>query len=474
MGTRRSSRWRRRCRNWLARRTHTRSASRNGSRNDSRSRSRSGGPSSSCPASLAPTCGAGHQRGASGSQLWPPYTAELGTLSLAKIGQLDAAVPKVALAGTIFQAVYGELLAALRQMGYEDDPPLGQPRTLWVFPYDWTQSCDDSGKQLAAFIANTVMQNGSCWDGVDIVNHSMGGVITRAARELHGAPILRSAYIASPHNGALDAYLALHPAIGLPFFDRSSRSRFWRRSSIPQIRWCCCNSRSPCGSPPTTCCPMTNIGRISRIDTVGFRLPCTMKSCARGRSRRACRRHRSSGTSSLPATRPSLDPVGEPGAGSFRPCRFSAASPTCQTMPCAMPLPTPTARRRSRSRLTVHTPGCRACRWCTQPCANSSQTRSRVNAAAAPCRHCRCRFTFRFNPFWVARRLSCRSCIQPETARRWYFDKVTKPATSCGRTGVPKTPEGKLTSSTLVNARPGEESLWPSSSVTSSRSIQLR
>ena len=157
--------------------------------------------------------------GRQGSQLWPPYTAERGTLSLAKIGKLDAAVPKVALAGTIFQAVYGELLAALRQMGYEDDPPAGRPRTLWVFPYDWTQSCDDSGRELAAFIANTVLPSGR-WDGVDIVNHSMGGVVTRAARELHGAPIRRSAYIASPHNGALDAYLALHPAIGVPFFDK--------------------------------------------------------------------------------------------------------------------------------------------------------------------------------------------------------------------------------------------------------------
>ncbi len=159
--------------------------------------------------------------GRQGSQLWPPYTAQHGTLSLAKIGKLDAAVPKVALAGTMFQAVYGELLAALRQMGYEDEPPPGRPKTLWVFPYDWTQSCDDAGRELASFIAGTVIPSTSLVrDGVDIVNHSMGGVVTRAARQCHGAPIMRSAYIASPHNGALEAYLALHPAIGLPIFDK--------------------------------------------------------------------------------------------------------------------------------------------------------------------------------------------------------------------------------------------------------------
>lgn len=46
----------------------------------------------------------------------------------------------------------------------------------------------------------------------------MGGIVTRAAKQLHSAKIARSAYIASPHNGAVNAYLALHPAIQLPFF----------------------------------------------------------------------------------------------------------------------------------------------------------------------------------------------------------------------------------------------------------------
>ena len=158
--------------------------------------------------------------GRQGSQLWPPYTAERGTLSLAKIGQAgcsgaEGRAGRHHLPGRVWRTARGAAPDGLRGR-----PAVRDSRgRLWVFPYDWTQSCDDSGRELAAFIANTVLPSGR-WDGVDIVNHSMGGVVTRAARELHGAPILRSAYIASPHNGALDAYLALHPAIGVPFFDK--------------------------------------------------------------------------------------------------------------------------------------------------------------------------------------------------------------------------------------------------------------
>jgi hypothetical protein len=161
------------------------------------------------------TTPAGRQR----SRLWPPYTAGSGSPELTAISKLDPEVPKLATADAIFLMVYGELLAALRQMGYEDGA--GRPRSLWVFPYDWTQSCDDCGRELAAFITGVVLPSRDPpWDGVDIINHSMGGLVTRSAKQLHGAPIVRSAYIASPHNGSVNAYLALHPAIGVPFFDR--------------------------------------------------------------------------------------------------------------------------------------------------------------------------------------------------------------------------------------------------------------
>ena len=160
--------------------------------------------------------------GDQGAQLWPPYTAAGGAPELAKISKLDAAVPKLALAGAIFHGVYGELLAALRKMGYQDSPIPPNPKTLWIFPYDWTISCEDAGKQLAEFIVSTVLSSKyPAWESVDIVNHSMGGIVTRAAKEIYGAPISRSAYIASPHNGSAIAFLALHPAINVRFFDKS-------------------------------------------------------------------------------------------------------------------------------------------------------------------------------------------------------------------------------------------------------------
>jgi hypothetical protein len=164
--------------------------------------------------SLTPT-------GGQGSQLWPPYTAEGGMLELANISKLDFAVQKVALAGAIFHAVYGELLAALRQMGYEDDPPPQRPKTLWLFPFDWTRSCDDSGKDLASLIKGTILPSKTpAWVDVDIVNHSIGGMVTRAARELHQAAIATSAYIDPQHGGSMKAYFALNSTT-VPLFDRT-------------------------------------------------------------------------------------------------------------------------------------------------------------------------------------------------------------------------------------------------------------
>ena len=107
-------------------------------------------------------------------------------------------------------------------MGYEDEPPPGRPKTLWVFPYDWTESCDDAGRELASFIAGTVIPSTSLVrDGVDIVNHSMGGVVTRAARQCQTARPSCARPISLPRTTERwEAYLALHPAIGLPIFDK--------------------------------------------------------------------------------------------------------------------------------------------------------------------------------------------------------------------------------------------------------------
>ena len=112
-------------------------------------------------------------------------------------------------------------MAALLKCGYRAETTSDGPKTLWVFPYDWTASCEDIGQLLAAFIRDTVLPSTTpAWSTVDVINHSLGGIVSRAAKQLYGAPILRTAYIASPFNGSANAFFALHPAMGIPLFDK--------------------------------------------------------------------------------------------------------------------------------------------------------------------------------------------------------------------------------------------------------------
>lgn len=99
---------------------------------------------------------------------------------------------------------YDGLIRSILAWGYKPNID------FWIFPYDWRQSNDISGQQLATFM-EAKMQ--SKWDtGFDIVGHSMGGLITRAAYR-KGAPINRVAYVACPHSGSPLAYFILHAEI---------------------------------------------------------------------------------------------------------------------------------------------------------------------------------------------------------------------------------------------------------------------
>jgi len=111
----------------------------------------------------------------------------------------------------LFPLVYSELLRFLENMGYI----VG--RNFWIFAYDWTQSNRKSGEQLAQLI-QTILSEHPQWKSVDIVNHSMGGLVTRAAGKLYAAPLRRTVYITSPHFGAPKAYFALHPKVDFSVF----------------------------------------------------------------------------------------------------------------------------------------------------------------------------------------------------------------------------------------------------------------
>jgi pimeloyl-ACP methyl ester carboxylesterase len=106
-------------------------------------------------------------------------------------------------ATSLIPFAYDGLIKSILTWGYKPNID------FWIFPYDWRQSNRISGHLLAKFIEEKT--EGKC-DGVDIISHSMGGIIARAAYR-NGAPIRRVAYIACPHLGSPLAYFILHPQI---------------------------------------------------------------------------------------------------------------------------------------------------------------------------------------------------------------------------------------------------------------------
>ncbi len=117
----------------------------------------------------------------------------------------------------LFPLIYSELVRHFENMGYI----LGQD--LWVFPYDWTQSNRESGRRLAQFIQDILLTHRQ-WQQVDVVNHSMGGLVTRAAAKLYSAPIRRTVYIGSPHYGSPKVFFILHPKMKFSVFGNFFRN----------------------------------------------------------------------------------------------------------------------------------------------------------------------------------------------------------------------------------------------------------
>ncbi|HKU50239.1 MAG TPA: hypothetical protein VJP79_09830 [Nitrososphaera sp.] len=110
-----------------------------------------------------------------------------------------------AVATDLIPYAYAGLIKSIMALGYKPN------QNFWVFPYDWRQSNRLSGQLLSRFIEKVSMGDGNP-DGVDIVSHSMGGIITRTAQK-YGAPIKRTVFIGCPHTGSPLAYFILHPEI---------------------------------------------------------------------------------------------------------------------------------------------------------------------------------------------------------------------------------------------------------------------
>src|SRR5919197_587436 len=137
-----------------------------------------------------------------GVPFWPPMTEDaikkvIDNLSTNVRTHIEDKVPVVAIA----QVGYEILISAIIGWGYTPDI------NFWTFPYDWRQSNEVSGKMLTKFIKDKNL------DSVDIVCHSMGGFVARAAHIQGTAPIKRAVYIASPHFGNPMSYFELNPEI---------------------------------------------------------------------------------------------------------------------------------------------------------------------------------------------------------------------------------------------------------------------
>jgi len=105
---------------------------------------------------------------------------------------------------------YDNLWEALKLAGYEQD------KTLFAFPYNWRQSNATSSQLLKQKIAdvkavcNSAKPDGYNCDKVDLVTHSMGGLVARAYIESdnYQNDVDQLVFLATPQQGAPMAYLA--------------------------------------------------------------------------------------------------------------------------------------------------------------------------------------------------------------------------------------------------------------------------
>lgn len=164
-------------------------------------------------------------------KIWPPLAADPDS-----VGPLDHLVDPSSDDGlpgaptrrcAILEPAYDGLLGRLRADGYTE-----QNGKLHPWGYDWTRSNLDNGKLLKDYInaiagVTKAKPDGDCV--VDVICHSMGGLVTRAAIK-SGAVVRRTVYLASPHHGASKAYFALHPEAPAPL-----ASNWWQRLLINKL-----------------------------------------------------------------------------------------------------------------------------------------------------------------------------------------------------------------------------------------------
>lgn len=122
-------------------------------------------------------------------------------LALNAEGTADASEEHVHRPGQVFRLVYKQLY----------DHLCGKlQRPVYLFSYDWRLSCRDTGESLLNFL-HRLRDKFLGESGVDVVCHSMGGLVLRSALAqtdedpYHELDLNRVVFIATPQKGSLDA-----------------------------------------------------------------------------------------------------------------------------------------------------------------------------------------------------------------------------------------------------------------------------
>ena len=105
---------------------------------------------------------------------------------------------------------------------------------LFVFPYDWRKSSADAAILLDSKIAAILSQTGA--SKVDIVAHSMGGLVAKDYIAHHGAGLIdKLIFLGTPHLGAPKAYkvLTYGDDMGISLFD--GKISFLKSSEVKYI-----------------------------------------------------------------------------------------------------------------------------------------------------------------------------------------------------------------------------------------------
>lgn len=93
------------------------------------------------------------------------------------------------------EACFAKMIDNLRKIGAEPD------FDLWVFDYDYLRPLSDSGDALAEALNNGPFRGKQ----VDLVGHSMGGLVSRLAVLRHSLPFVRRVVtLATPNHGAVN------------------------------------------------------------------------------------------------------------------------------------------------------------------------------------------------------------------------------------------------------------------------------